>query len=304
MAKVLISGASGLVGRYLTKMLQKRGHEVVHLVRKHIAGSPHRSFLWAWEKNWIEEGALEGIDAIVHLAGAGIFEERWTTARQQLIEDSRVKSGELILQTIQKTGLKPRVFVSASGTGYYGALSSEHVYTENDAPAGDFLGRTCQKWEAMAWRYQELGIRTTALRTGVVLAPDAVLIQRLVPLTKWGLGAALGSGKQYLPWIHVEDLCRMYVNAIEDEKLSGPYNAVSPKSPTNAEFTQLLAETLHRKVWSPNVPAFLLKAVLGQRAALITEGSRVSAAKIQEAGFEFNYPLLAAALIDVCQPKV
>lgn len=296
MSKILITGGTGLVGQRLSKLLEKKGHEVSHLSGRRSGNSGYKTFLWNWENGTIDQEALEASEYIIHLAGAGIFDERWTPARKKLIEDSRVESGKVILDALRKKGKYPKAFICASAVGYYGALTSTKPLVETDDPANDFLGSVCRKWEVMADGFTALGIRTVKIRTGLVIAENAILIKSLSKVIKHGLGAALGSGDQYMPWINIYDLCGIYIKAVEDNALSGAYNAVAPSHVTNREFTGELARLLNKKIWLPNVPAFFLKLVFGERAELLLTGSKISSKKISATGFEFLYPDPGTAL--------
>lgn len=295
MKRVLICGGSGLVGRHLTNLLLAKGFEVLYLSRTKVEDKRIRSFLWNWEKDFIDPVAIESADAIVHLAGAGIFDNRWTKERKQLIQDSRIKSTELLLREMRRLGTTMKAFVSASAVGFYGAITSEHVFIESDPPAIDFLGSTCAAWESAVQDFQQTGVRVVMLRTGVVLAPDAKFMKSLLTTARLGLAAALGSGRQYMPWIHVDDLCAMYLRALEDTNLSGAYNAVAPQHLTNRQFTKELTRAVKRPFWLPALPVFLLRGVLGERAVLLTEGSRVSSEKISSTGFVFSQPEIQEA---------
>ena len=243
--------------------------------------------------------ALDGVDFIIHLAGLNIGEKAWTTKRKQQIIDSRVKSGKLIFDTIQAKKLRPSAFLSASGIGYYGATSSETIFKE-DAPAGnDFLGLTCQLWEGVADRFAETGIRSVKIRTGVVLSKKGGALSKLSLPVRFGVGAPLGSGKQYMPWIHMDDLCGIFIHAMENEELTGAYNAVAPEHMTNQELTRAIASVLKRPLWLPKLPAGLFRLIFGEMSVMLLEGSRVSPEKIKAAGYSFFYPELKPALRDL-----
>lgn len=296
MAKILITGGTGLVGQRLSSMLVTKGHEVFHLSRKRSGNEHYKTFLWDWESGMIEQDALQEAEYIIHLAGAGIFDERWTAARKKLIADSRIKSGKFILDAIRRKGKYPKAFVCASAVGYYGAVTSSKAFVETDPSATDFLGEVCRKWEAMADDFSGLGIRVVKIRTGLVISENASLITRVSKIIRLGLGASFGNGHQYMPWINIDDLCGMYIKAIEESALSGAYNAAAPSHVTNEEFTAELARLLNKKIWLPNIPSLFLKLVFGERAKLLLTGSKISSEKIISMGFEFLYPGLRAAL--------
>lgn len=298
MAKVLITGGTGLIGKYLCERLHERGYEVSVLSRKPNDGAKFRSYYWDLDKNEIDAEAIQTADFIIHLAGVNIGERRWSTERKQLIVDSRIKSGELILNHLPKQNSRMQAFITASGVGYYGAITSGQIFSEDEPSGNDFLGQTCEKWEQIADRFSAMGIRTVKIRTAVVLAKQAGALSKMIVPIKMGIGSAIGSGKQYLPWIHIDDLCNMYIKAVEDPNMSGAYNAVSPDQVTNNQFTKIAAKVLKRPFWFPNIPSWVIQMVFGQMSVLLLTGSRVSAEKIIHSGFVFKFPKLEDALID------
>jgi len=293
---VMITGGSGLIGRYLTSLLLENGYNVSHLSRKQDQFGKVRVYRWDPEKGILDPVALSGVDYIVHLAGANIGEKSWTAGRMEEIVRSRVDSAKLLHKTVTENNISLRGFISASATGYYGALTSEHIYTEDDSPAGDFLGTTCRLWEEAAGMFADSGIRTVKIRTGVVMErSDSALAKMLVP-ARFELFPILGGGKQYMPWIHISDLCSIYLKVIRDDNMSGSWNAVAPEHVTHRQFMSTLASAMGRKGFHPPVPGFLLKSALGSMADVVLKGSRVSAEKILKAGFRFEYGSLTHAL--------
>lgn len=288
MSKILITGGTGLVGTRLTEILLQKKHEVVILSRN---PKNKNEFKWDISKNYIDKNAFKNIDYIIHLAGAGIADERWSDKRKQLIIDSRVKTANLLFETIKKHNFNIKGFISASGIGFYGAITSDKIYTENDAVANDFLGDVCQKWENAAHQFKALKIPVTILRTGIVLSKKGGALEKM----KTPIISPLGSGKQYLPWIHIDDLCNMYLKAIEED-LIGIYNAVAPEHQTNTTFSKTLAKSINRPFIGINVPSFILKFLFGEMAKILLEGSRVSAKKIENNGYSFQYKTLKKAL--------
>ena len=300
---VLITGGRGLIGTALCQMLQKEGHRVSLLSRSGQQGTDVPVYRWNQEEVEIPPESLKETDCIIHLAGANIGKKRWTVKRRQEILDSRTRPVHLLFEMIkeQNTGLK--AFISSSATGYYGMKSSEKIYTETDPPASDFLGQVCADWERSVEQFAELGTRTVKVRTGVVLTSRGGALSRMLTPVRLGLGSALGSGRQYLPWIHVDDLCRIYIKALEDQAMHGAYNAVAPEFVTNKEFTRTLARVLRKPFWFPKVPGAALKILFGKMAGIVLEGSRVSAEKIQAAGFSFQFPQHEMALKDLLADK-
>jgi hypothetical protein len=296
MNTVLISGGSGLVGRHLCKKLKEKGFNTHTLSTTRYKTDGITSFFWDIDKKEIDKKSIEDVDYVIHLAGANIGDKRWTAKRKELIIDSRVKSSQLIFDTIQNNNKTLKAFITASAVGYYGAITSDKIFTETDPAANDFLGKTCKLWEQSADQFNELGIRTVKIRTGVVLTKQGGALAKMVAPVKMGIGSALGSGKQYLPWIHIEDLCQIYIKAIEDIEMKGAYNAVAPDDKTNKEFTHTLAQTLNKPFWFPNVPAFILKMLFGKMSDILLLGSRISSAKIIATNFTFKFANLESAL--------
>jgi uncharacterized protein (TIGR01777 family) len=292
MSKILITGASGLIGTRLTEMLLQQGHEVVHLSRsKGLAKVP--TFVWDIDAGTVEEDAFRGVSAVIHLAGAGVADERWTEGRKREILDSRIKSAELLARCLKKSQ-HVHLVVSASGIGYYGAGTGDTEYSERDKSGNDFLARVVDEWEKAVDKIPVK--RIVKLRTGIVLSEkDGALKKMMTPIQLF-VGAPLGTGTQYMSWIHIDDLCRMYIKAIDDDTMNGVYNATGLAAVTNAEFTQAIARALKKPLWLPAVPAFVLKLALGEMAEMVLTGSKVSSEKIQQAGFQFLFPDLNQAL--------
>jgi len=297
MQTVLISGGTGLIGSLLSKKLIQKGYEVTHLSRSKAENSKFKTYLWDYQTNYIDPEAIRNTDYIIHLAGAGVVDKKWTENQKQIIIDSRVKTSTLILNEVRKQNKFIKAYITASGVGYYGAINSEKIAIEEDENHNDFLGKVCLQWEQSAEPFKERGIRTVALRTGMVLSKNGGALAKLLPSFNLGLGSAIGSGKQYVPWIHIDDLCTMFLKAIEDEKLEGAYNAVAPEHVTNSIFSKTIAKILKKPFWFPKVPGFILKLVLGDMSVILLKGMRVSSKRIVDSGFIFSYPTLNKALI-------
>jgi uncharacterized protein (TIGR01777 family) len=200
---------------------------------------------------------------------------------------------------VGKLNKKPELFISASATGFYGALTCEKIFTENDPPADDFLGSVCRQWEAEADRFEEMGIRSVSIRTGIVLARQGGALPKMMAPVKYGISPVFGTGRQYLPWIHLEDLCNLYISSIEDGTFRGAYNAVAPESVTNKGFMQKLSGALRKPFLPLYIPSFILKSVMGEMAVILLKGSRVSNDRIRQTGFEFLFSTLDKALEDI-----
>jgi hypothetical protein len=295
MKNIIITGGSGLVGMHLSEKLRKKGYNVSIFSSSKKNVSVSTSY-WDYKNNIIDKDILQKTNYIVHLAGANISSKRWTTHRKKEIVESRVKSAEFLLNSINQANNSLDSFISASAVGYYGAVTSNNIFTEKDKPASDFLGVTCKEWEQTADKFKVLGIRTVKLRTGIVLAKEGGALPKMIPPIKLGIGSAIGSGKQYMPWIHIDDLCDIYIKAIEDENMQGAYNAIAPEYVNNFEFTRSLAKVLKKPFWFPQLPSVLMKLLFGEMANILLKGSRVSSEKILKLGFQFKYRNLKDAL--------
>jgi uncharacterized protein (TIGR01777 family) len=294
---VLITGGTGFIGKHLTNFLLENNYSVSILTRSSKPNTANIFYYqWDVEQNLIDESAVLNADYIIHLAGEGIADQRWTDQRKKAIVDSREKSIKLIVGVLEKNTKKLEAFVSASGVGIYGAINGEEICDENTQAVDDFLGSTCQKWEAAADIVQGLGIRTVKIRTGLVLGKNDGFLRKLIPIFKYKLGAALGSGQQYMPWIHIEDLCAIYLQAIDNKDMRNAYNAAINDNTNNSIFSKVFAGIYGYKIWSPNVPAIFIQLALGEMALIILKGRRVSSDKIEKTGFQFKYKNLELAL--------
>jgi uncharacterized protein (TIGR01777 family) len=294
---VLISGGTGFIGKNLTNLFIENGFSVSILSRSDKENTSEISYYkWDVSKQFIEEAAILNADYIIHLAGENIAGGRWTGLRKKQIVDSRVESIKLIYNMLKKNNKQLDAFVSASGVGIYGAINGKEICTEGMLPENDFLGLTCQKWEAAADTIASLGIRTVKIRTGLVFGKDDGFLGKLTPIFKLKLGSALGSGNQYMPWIHINDLCAIYLKSLNNINMNGAYNAAVEDETTNTFFSKTLAKIYGYNIWLPNIPAFLIKIVMGEMAAIILTGRRVSSDKIEKLGFKFQFESLELAL--------
>lgn len=288
MATILITGGTGLVGTELTKLLVKKNHEVRILSRN---PSKKNEYKWDISKDFIDEKALENLDFIIHLAGAGIADKRWTDNRKKIIVGSRVETANLIFNKIKEQKIALKGFISASGSNFYGTKTTDKIYEETDNAGNDFLGEVCVKWEAAAQQFSTLHIPVTILRTGIVLAKKGGALEKM----KTPIVSPLGSGNQYMSWIHIDDLCEMYSYSIENN-LTEIYNAVAPEHHTSKTFSKALAKSINRPFLPFGVPAFILKLVFGEMAIILLKGSRISSKKIEKNGFSFRFSTLNKAL--------
>ena len=290
MKNILITGGSGLVGRRITLLLESKGYTVAWLSRK---PQQQTYFLWDVEKKELDPQALEWADAVVHLAGEGVAEKRWTADRKKRILESRTQSTQLLYTAIQQAEKKPNTFISASAVGYYGFNTGTNLMEETSPSGDDFLAEVVLAWEKEVKKIEQLLVRCILLRVGIVLdANGGALGEMLKP----PVAAPLGSGDQWMSWIHIEDLARMFVFALEKTTLQGIYNAVGPHPATNQKLTKEAAAAKGKPYIGLGVPGFALKLVLGEMAAMVLGGNRVSSQKIQKAGFEFEFPELKGAL--------
>lgn len=292
--RVLISGASGLVGSALTDALRRAGHTVNRLVRSGGVGAPG-DVGWDPLSKRMEIGGLEGVDGVVHLAGASIAEGRWTESRKQVLRASRVDATRHLVNGLARLGRPPKMLVSASAVGYYGDRGDEQL-TEACAPGSDFLAQLARDWEAEALRAGQNGIRTVILRFGVILSARGGALPRMLLPFKLGAGGRLGSGRQWMSWLSLPEAVGFVRHALENAGLSGAVNAVAPSPVRNAEFTKVLGKVLRRPTLFP-APAFALKLALGEMAeALLLSSQRVIPARLQEQGYHFLHPELETAL--------
>jgi uncharacterized protein (TIGR01777 family) len=298
---ILITGGSGLVGKPLTRMLLQKGYTIHHLSRNpQPHGNPRITiFKWDLPNNYIDPDCIKGVEAIIHLAGESIAEKRWSTHHKQEIIRSRVDSITLLYNLLkQNPEHEVKSVISSSAIGYYGNRSDE-LLTEDSAPGKGFLSVACIEWEKAVRKAEALNLRIVILRTGIVLTETGGALPELAKPVKSGIGAALGSGKQWMSWIHLQDVIRMFVFAVENQKLSGTFNMTAPNPVTNAEATKAIATVFNKHLWLPNVPAFGLKLALGEMSALVLDSTKVSPAKIQSEGFSFNFPEINEALKNI-----
>jgi uncharacterized protein (TIGR01777 family) len=299
--KVIVTGSTGLVGRALVKSLLSDGHEVTRLVRggaQEFRAPGTAAVRWDPERGEIDAAGLEGHDAAVHLAGEPIGEGRWDDEKKRRILESRVKGTRLIAEALAGLSAKPRALVSASAVGFYGDRGDE-VMREESASGADFLSEVCREWEKATLAASQAGIRVVHVRIGVVLDAEGGALPRMLTPFKLGLGGRVGSGRQYMSWITLEDLVGVIRRAVEDESLRGPVNAVAPRPVTNEEFTKALGRVLGRPTIFA-MPAFAARLAFGEMAdALLLSGARVEPARLQEAGHQFRHAEIEGALRSV-----
>ena len=291
--KILISGSHGLVGTALIKALQPDGHDIYRLVR-HYPDSPDQ-IEWSPERYSIALSLIEGFDAVVHLAGESIAEGRWTDEKKRKIRESRTKGTKLLADALGNLTARPRVMLSASAIGYYGDRDDE-VLTEASAPGNDFLSEVCVEWENATSHAKAMGVRVVNTRFGIILDKEGGALKKMLPPFRMGIGGRIGSGKQWMSWIALDDVVGALKFALTNESLAGPVNFVAPNPVRNADFTKALGHALSRPTFLP-IPAFGVRFAFGEMAdALLLSSQRVEPKVLNEAEYQFQYPSLKLAL--------
>jgi len=300
METVLITGGTGMIGQALRSELLKRGYRVIILTRDKSKQKSNNANLvyadWDIERMMIDKDAVAAADHIIHLAGAGVAEKRWTSKRKQEIVASRVKSGELLVKALKEQTNKVKTVISISGIGWYGADSGGNIFTEKDPPANDFLGNTCVQWEKAIAPVETIGKRLVILRTGIVLDNNGGAIKEFKKPLQFGIASVLGSGKQIVSWIHIDDLINLFVYSLENATVHGVYNAVASRPVSNKELILQLAKARNKFYIPMPVPAFVLKIVLGEMSIEVLKSATVSSKKIEETGFSFQYSTIESAI--------
>lgn len=297
--RIIITGGTGLIGRPLSQALAAEGHEVIVLSRQpeKVNNVPAGVKVQKWDgksaEGWGE--LADGAGAIVNLAGAGIADQRWSAARKQLIRQSRIDAGKAVMEAIAAANAKPGVLIQASAVGYYGVQNGDAQLTESASPGGDFLSKVCFDWEASTAPVAKLGVRRAVIRTGVVLSNEGGAFPKQVLPFKLFAGGPVGSGKQWYPWIHIDDEVRAIQFLIANERASGPFNLTAPNPVTNQEFGRLIGEVLGRPAFIP-APGFAMKIAFGEMSVILLEGQRAVPQKLLELGFKFKYETAQAAL--------
>ncbi len=292
---ILLTGSHGMIGSALGPALTAKGLRIVRLIRVPSSPSPDDALWDPTSGRVADSNRLEGMDAVVHLAGESIAAGRWTPARKARIRESRVRGTRLLAETLVRLSRRPRVLLCASATGYYGDRGQE-VLREESPPGTGFLADLCCQWEAAAEPARRAGMRVVHLRTGLVISPTGGLLPRILPLFRWGLGGPIGSGRQYMSWIAVEDLVGAILHLLTSEGVTGPVNIVAPHPVTNREFTRTLGRVISRPTPFP-VPAFALRVLFGEMAdEALLAGARVEPAKLRASGYTFQFPDLEPAL--------
>ena len=304
MQNILITGGTGLIGNRLTEMLIDKGYTVTILSRSKNLVSNNSSIKYAYwniDEQYIDDNAIATADAIINLAGAGVADKRWTPERKKEIVDSRVNAGRLLVNALQKQPNNINTIVSASAIGWYAPQQNNAPkYQENQQANTDFLGETCKQWEQSVHPISLTKKRLVKLRIGIVLSKNGGALKEFVKPIKFGIAAILGNGKQHISWIHIDDLCRMFIAALENENMNGVYNAVAPEVTTNSKLTLCLAKKLRASFYVPiYVPKFILKIVVGEMSVEVLKSSNISCQKIHDTGFQFLFPSVKTAINDI-----
>jgi uncharacterized protein len=301
MKTILITGGTGLVGKALTEKLLANNYKVIILSRSNRTRTDNKNIEYAvWDvKNFsIDIGAVQKADAIIHLAGAGVMDKKWTEAYKKEIEESRTLSSKLIVDTLKNNTHKVKTIISASAIGWYGADKIDnHFFTEDEKAEDQYLGIVCKKWEDSITAASAFGIRLCKMRTGIVLSKLGGAYVEFRKTLAFGVASILGNGKQMISWIHIDDLCNQFIFALENENMEGSYNAVSPRPMSNKALTLAIAKIMCPKFFIPiYVPTFILKIMLGARSIEILKSSTVSCKKIEQAGYKFLFPTVTEAI--------
>lgn len=305
METVCITGGTGLIGSSLMRILKLSAYRVLVLSREKSDDPDSILRYWDIEKGIIDPVAVDNADHYVHLAGASVGEGRWTDQKKKEIQDSRIKSTRLLYDTIKGSKRKPKTFISASAIGVYGHDTGGVLIDEDRAkPGDDFLATVTREWEEEVNKIRDLGVRVVILRIGVVLSYFGGAVPKFMKLTKLGLSSPVGSGEQYISWVHLDDLIDLIKYCIEYPRIEGTFNAVAPNPVTNKEFTKTMAHIMDKPSFLPNVPAFALKMMLGEKASIILGGNKVSSKKIIDAGFKFKFDKVDDALYNIIKLKV
>lgn len=287
-----------MIGSRLTALLLEKGFMVSHLGRG-TKTEGVRTFFWNPYQKEIEPGVLDDTDVIIHLAGAGIADKRWNEKRKEEILVSRTQTTRFLCEILLKEKHHVDTFISASGISYYGLEDEGRSFKESDRPAQDFMARVTLAWEEEVDEIRKAGLRVVRIRTGVVLSRSGGALKKLARPVKYFVGAPLGSGEQHVNWIHLDDLCNIYIKAVEDRSMEGAYNGVAPQPVTNRTLTAEIAKVLKRPLWLPPVPGFVVKLIAGGVADVVLKGGKISSEKIEKAGFRFQFPTLQEALKDL-----
>lgn len=304
MSTILIAGGTGLVGKHLSKMLQEKGHKVIHLSRSRNLSAQFPAYAWNVSKKSIDQEAVDQADYIVNLAGAGIADDRWTPERKRLIISSRVDSTLLLKEAIGRRSVPPKAFISASAIGFYGNRGDQLLNEDSTMGKDSFLAESVALWENSIERIAETGLRTVVIRIGVVLSTRGGALEKMLIPFKFFSATYFGNGQQWMSWIHMDDICRIFVEAIEHDRYAGIYNGVAPVPFRNRDLVCELKKAVGRPSIMLPAPELALRAVMGEMADVVFDSTRVSSEKLESIGFKFLFPNLLPALHDLLRRKI
>lgn len=304
MSTILIAGGSGLVGMHLSQLLQAAGHTVLHLSRKRNLNANFPAYAWDLEKKTIEQEAVDQADFIINLAGAGVADQRWTDERKRLIISSRVDSTLLLKAAIERRPTPLKAFISASAVGFYGSRGEELMAEEDAAGKDSFLAESVSAWEQAVEKIAATGLRSVAIRIGVVLSTQGGALEKMLIPFKFFNATYFGDGQQWMSWIHLDDICRMFIEAIDNDQFSGVYNGVAPHPFRNKDLIAELKTAVGKPAIMLPAPEFVLRLAMGEMADVVFDSTRVSSKKIEAAGFIFLFPDLQPALRDLLRRKI
>jgi uncharacterized protein len=304
MSTILIAGGTGLVGKHLSQMLQSAGHTVLHLSRKQDLKAKYPAYAWDLAKKTIDQAAVDRADYIINLAGAGIADERWTPERKRLIISSRVDSTLLLKAAIERRPSPPKAYISASAIGFYGSRGDQLLTEADEAGTNSFLAESVSKWEQAVEKIAETGLRTVVIRIGVVLSTQGGALEKMLIPFNFFNATYFGHGQQWMSWVHIDDLCRMFIEAIDNERFSGIYNGVAPHPFRNKDLVCELKKAIGKPAIMLPAPEIALRIAMGEMADVVFDSTRVSSKKIEATGFKFQFPELLPALKDLLRRKI
>lgn len=303
MSVIIIAGGTGLLGMHMSEILADQGYVVRHLSRTRNLNAKFPAYAWNIKKQTIDEDVFQDADYVINLAGANLADKRWTNAQKRNIIESRTHSTKLLRDTFERINLKPKAYISASAIGIYGDRRDEWL-SENSKNGSGFVPEVVIKWEDAAKEIAELGIRTVFMRIGIVFSTQGGALEKMLIPFKFFNGSYFGDGQQYYSWIHIDDVARMFIKAMQDEAMTGAYNAVAPNPATCKEIVVQLKKALDTPAVIMPVPSFALKLGMGEMAVIVLDSARVSSEKIEKTGFQFQFPELLPALKDLLDRKI
>ena len=298
MPTVLIGGGSGLIGTRLSQLLQEKGYDPIHLSRRQRPNAPYPTYQWDAEGGTIEEEAVQAADYVINLAGAGIADKPWTKARKALIISSRVKTARLFKEAFERTGHQPKAYISSSAIGYYGDRGETLMTEEAEAGSG-FLSESTIAWESAIQEVAQTGVRTVGIRIGIVMSTQGGALEKMLIPFRFYTGTYFGDGQQWYSWVHIDDICRLFIHAMENESMNGFYNGVAPNPVRNKTLVEQIKNAMNSPAILVPAPAFALRLAMGEMADAILDSTKVSAEKTQSTGFNFQFPEIDKALGDL-----